>query len=102
MSGIGSQLSVIDSEDISTRFVTTGTKSSPVQPQEDGNMVYTGPHLEPSSGKQAPLLPLCHKQSKLQKKPFIDDLTTVTKVSLSNLVETERIIGPLNTMIAST
>ena len=63
---------------------------------QDGNITYIGPHLEPSSRQLAPPLPLCYKQSKLHKKSFIDDLTLLEKISLSNLIEKERIIGPLN------
>ena len=38
----------------------------------------------------------CHDKSKLHKKSFIDDLTLLEKISLSNLVRKEKIIGPLN------
>ena len=40
--------------------------------------------------------PPCHSASKLHKKSFIDDLTLLEKVSLSQLIEKKRIIGPLN------
>ena len=40
--------------------------------------------------------PLCHQTSKTHKKSYIDDLTLFEKVSLSELIEKERKIGPLN------
>ena len=40
--------------------------------------------------------PLCHKTSRLHKKSFVDDLTLLEKISLSHLIEKERIVGPLN------
>ena len=41
-------------------------------------------------------LPVCHNIQKLHKKSFIDDLTLLEKISLSKLIEKEKIIGPLN------
>ena len=38
----------------------------------------------------------CHNQKKLHKKSYIDDLTLLEKVSLSDLKEKVRIIGPLD------
>ena len=52
--------------------------------------------LGPSIRQKPPSLPICNQQSKLHKKSFIDDLTLLEKISLSNLVEENTIIGPLN------
>ena len=41
-------------------------------------------------------LPLCHNKEKMHKKAFIDDLTLLEKISLSDLEIEERIIGPPN------
>ena len=38
----------------------------------------------------------CHNQKKLQKKSYIDDRTLLVKVSLSDLQQKKRIIGPLD------
>jgi hypothetical protein len=46
---------------------------------------------EPAAAQEQPL---CQKQSKLNKESYIDDLTLLEKISLSNLVDKERIIGP--------
>ena len=40
--------------------------------------------------------PPCRNTSNMHKKSFIDDLTLLEKISLSNLIQRERIIGPLN------
>ena len=40
--------------------------------------------------------PPCHEKDKLHKKAYIDDLILLEKISLSNLEEKERIIGPLD------
>ena len=40
--------------------------------------------------------PPCHDREKLHKKSFIDDLTLLERISLSNLVRKETIVGPLN------
>ena len=39
-------------------------------------------------------LPICHRTALINKKSYIDDLTLLEKISLSNLVGKERIIGP--------
>ena len=39
---------------------------------------------------------LCHKKENIHKKSYIDDLTLLEKISLSKLVEKERMIGPLD------
>ena len=52
--------------------------------------------LGPSISQNPSSLPICNQQSKLHKKSFIDDLTLLEKISLSNLVEENTIIGPLN------
>ena len=49
--------------------------------------------------KDEPPPPPCHSASKLHKKSFIDDLTLLEKISLSYLIEKNRIIGPLTIMI---
>ena len=41
-------------------------------------------------------LPLCHSQTKLHKKSYVDDLTLLEKISLSTLQSKPRIFGPLN------
>ena len=46
--------------------------------------------------KDEPPPPPCHSVPKLHKKSFIDDLTLLEKISLSDLIEKKRIIGPLN------
>ena len=40
--------------------------------------------------------PPCHNKKKLHEKSFIDDLTLLEKISLSNLIRKETIIGPLD------
>ena len=40
--------------------------------------------------------PPCHDREKLHKKSFVDDLTLLERISLSNLVRKETIVGPLN------
>ena len=52
--------------------------------------------LGPSIRQKPPSLPICNQQTKLHKKSFIDDLTLLEKISLSNLVEKNKIIGPFN------
>ena len=52
--------------------------------------------LGPSIRQKPSSLPICNQQSKLHKKSFIDDLTLLEKISLSNLVKKNKIIGPLN------
>ena len=52
-----------------------------------------GPELEPPSLAS---LPICHKTKNTHKKSFIDDLTLLERILLSDLVQKERIIGPLN------
>ena len=42
----------------------------------------------------APPLPLCHNTEKTYTKPYIDNLTLLEKISLSNLEKKVRIIGP--------
>ena len=54
------------------------------------------PTVEVHSSEPVNWLPPCHSASKLHKKSFIDDLTLLEKVSLSQLIEKKRIIGPLN------
>jgi hypothetical protein len=73
------------------------TQQSSIE-MEVENEPTTGLEVEiyPSIRHEAPILPLCHQQSKLHKKSFIDDLTLLEKISLSNLIEKNRIIGPLN------
>ena len=39
-------------------------------------------------------LPLCHNSNRINKNAFVDDLTLLEKISLSRLVQKERIIGP--------
>ena len=52
--------------------------------------------LGPSIRQNPSSLPICNQQSKLHKKSFIDDLTLLEKISLSNLVKKSKIIGPFN------
>ena len=40
--------------------------------------------------------PPCHNKKKLNKKSFIDDLTLLENISLSNLTRKETIVGPLD------
>ena len=79
----------------------------PVSRQEHAHDPATS-RSQPPSSRQEPihgpanriengtLLPPCHKQDKLHKKSYIDDLTMLEKISLSNLIKKEKIIGPLN------
>ena len=57
---------------------------------------------EPESEPERPalrqediILQPCHNQKKLHKKSYIDDLTLLEKLSLTDLVLKSRIIGPL-------
>ena len=52
-----------------------------------------GPALEARNSQE---MKLCHKKENMHKKSYIDDLTLLEKISLSKLVEKERIIGPLD------
>ena len=47
-------------------------------------------------GEEIASLPICHNQRNTHKKSFIDDLTLLERISLKDLVQKERIIGPLN------
>ena len=40
--------------------------------------------------------PPCHNKKKLHKKSFVDDLTLLETISLTNLIRRESIVGPLN------
>ena len=51
-----------------------------------------GPVLRQESTQAPP----CHDRNKLHKKSFIDDLTLLERISLSNLVRKEAIVGPLD------
>ena len=79
-----------------TRLEATQWESLSAQLEEKEILITTRPQMDPSIGQQIPLSPLCHQKSKLHKKSFIDDLTLLKKISLSNLIEKKRIIGPLN------
>ena len=54
------------------------------------------PNEIPSTRQNNEIIPLCHQSKNLHKKSFIDDLTLLEKISLSNLEAKLRIIGPLN------
>ena len=54
------------------------------------------PHENPSTRQKNEIIPLCHQSKNVHKKSFIDDLTLLEKISLSNLVSKPRIIGPLD------
>ena len=70
------------------------TVQAPPAPGQPG--VATPPQMNPIV--QAPpalrQLPLCHKSNRINKKAFVDDLTLLEKISLSRLVQKERIVGP--------
>ena len=68
------------------------TRINPLYLQPPGSSA--GPATDPTRGLEDP--PLCHKRNKIHKNSYIDDLTLFEKVSLKELVEKERIIGPLN------
>ena len=71
---------------------TTATKINPLYLQPPGSSA--GPPTDPTRELEDP--PLCHNTSKTHKNSYIDDLTLFEKVSLKDLVEKKRIIGPLN------
>ena len=50
----------------------------------------------PSLRKDDVIPQLCHNQDKLHKKSYIDDLTLLENISLSDLKQKRRIVGPLN------
>ena len=79
-----------------TRLEATRRENLSDQLEEEEILITTRHQMDPSIGQQIPLSPLCHQKSKLHKKSFIDDLTLLEKISLSNLIEKKRIIGPLN------
>ena len=54
-----------------------------------------GPTLRPIP-PQEENRPLCHKKENLHKKSYIDDLTLLEKISLSQLIQKYRIMGPLD------
>jgi hypothetical protein len=49
---------------------------------------------DPAHRMEPKNLPLCHNKAKTHKKAFIDDLTLLEKISLSNLEIQEPIVGP--------
>jgi hypothetical protein len=51
-----------------------------------------GPAIRPDNYENPP----CADRRNLHKKSYIDDLTLLEKILLSNLIEKEKIIGPLN------
>ena len=54
---------------------------------------------DPSSRQVLLPAPLCHQQSKMHKKSFIDDLTLLEKVSLNDLQQKARIKGTFTTSL---
>jgi hypothetical protein len=69
---------------------------SPTPGQEQATVPATQDPETPSLRQNPTPLPLCHSQDKLDKKSFVDDLTLLERISLSNLRTKERIIGPLD------
>ena len=65
-----------------------------IQQESSQQLKHTGPRKEPEAVCER--LPPCHNQSKLHKKSFVDDLTLIEKISLKNLIQKNKIIGPLN------
>ena len=65
-----------------------------IQKESSQQLAHTGPRQEPEPFCEK--LPPCHKQSKLHKKSFVDDLTLLEKISLKNLIQKNKMIGPLN------
>jgi hypothetical protein len=82
--------------------VTQAAHGTPQHPslRQTGNFTPTNQATEefhdPSSRQALLPPPLCHQESKMHKKSFIDDLTLLEKVSLNDLQQKARIIGPLN------
>ena len=74
----------------------TGANASTSQQSENINEAVTVLPHNPTLRQEPLPLPLCHQQSKTHKKSFIDDLTLLEMISLSNLEPKSRIIGPLN------
>ena len=75
----------------------THTSDSPALRQEDALQPTMNPILpqeNPAQRQQDDITPLCYQSAKLHKKMFIDDLTLLEKISLSQLEEKLRIIGP--------
>ena len=87
---------VPNGEDESAPRLEVAQQSSSEMEGENESTTGLEVEIDPSIRQEAPLLPLCHQQSKLHKKSFIDDLTLLEKISLSNLIVKNRIIGPLN------
>ena len=77
-----------------------------LQPPSLGNTeARTQPALDQTEALQHPSqrqitelrpAPPCHNKKKLHKKSFVDDLTLLETISLTNLIRRESIVGPLN------
>ena len=83
---------VPNGEDESAPRLEVAQQSSSEMEGENESTTGLEVEIDPSIRQEAPLLPLCHQQSKLHKKSFIDDLTLLEKISLSNLIVKNRII----------
>ena len=55
-----------------------------------------GPAQDPIRGQNLITVPICHRKKLTHKNSFIDDLTLLEKISLKDLIEKDRIIGPLD------
>ena len=75
-------------------FLANRPTEEPAQGQSGGGVPVNGPLEDPTLGQNVMLLPPCHQRNKLNKEAYIDDLTMLEKISLLDLVEKERIIGP--------
>ena len=78
--GVGSSTRMENGDELATGL-DGGAKSA--ARLEDGEELSTWP-------------PPCHNTTRLFKKLYIDDLTLLEKISLKDLIQKERIIGPLN------
>ena len=75
------------------------SQSQPPVPRQNANPLPANQienSQDPFRGQSVNNVPICHQSAKLHKNSFIDDLTMLEKMSLSKLVQKERIIGPLN------
>ena len=86
------------------QFPVVGQNVSQHQP-EDQQQIQTStqgqteselPEQLPAPRQEGGILPVCHSKAKLHKKSYIDDLTLLKKISLSDLIKKKRIIGPLD------
>ena len=69
---------------------------APATREEQLEELQQGGSQQPAAGQNTSQAPLCHRSGNMHKKSYIDDLTLLEKISLSDLIQKERIIGPPN------